>query len=52
MNEYVESLNRIKTTAIDLAIKFGPTVFVAIIIAVGAFIGRWGGKCCRTIRAY
>ena len=29
MNEHVESLNHIKTTAIDLAIKFGPKVFVA-----------------------
>lgn len=52
MNERVGSLNHVKTTAIDVAIKFGPKVFVAIIIAVGVFVGRWGGKCCGTIRAY
>ena len=45
MNEHVESLNQIKTTAIDLAIKFGPKVFVAIAILVaGYFAGRWVGK--------
>jgi small conductance mechanosensitive channel len=45
MNEHVESLNQIKTTAIDLAIRFGPKVFVAIIIiAVGIFVGSWVGK--------
>ena len=45
MNEYVESLNQIKTTAIDLAIKFGPKVFVAIAIMVGGyFAGRWVGN--------
>ena len=32
MNEHVESLNQIKSTVIDLAIKFGPKVFVAIVI--------------------
>ena len=45
MNEHVESLNQIKTTTIDLAIKFGPKVFVAIAILVaGYFAGRWVGK--------
>ena len=45
MNEHVESLNQVKTTVIDLAIKFGPKVFVAIIIIVaGVFVGRWVGK--------
>jgi len=45
MNEHVESLNQVKTTVIDLAIKFGPKVFVAIIIiVVGVFVGRWVGK--------
>ena len=44
MNEHVESLNQIKSTVIDLAIKFGPKVFVAIIIIVaGVFVGRWVG---------
>ena len=45
MNEHVESLNQVKTTVIDLAIKFGTRVFVAIvIIVVGIFVGRWVGK--------
>jgi small conductance mechanosensitive channel len=45
MNEHVEALNQIKTTAIDLAIKFGPKVFVAIAIMVGGyFAGRWVGR--------
>jgi small conductance mechanosensitive channel len=45
MNEHVESLNQIKSTVIDLAIKFGPKVFVAIAIMVaGYFAGRWVGK--------
>ena len=45
MNDQVESLYQIKSTAIDLAIKFGPKVFVAIVIIVaGVFVGRWVGK--------
>ena len=45
MNEQVETLNQIKSTVIDLAIKFGPKVLVAIIIIVaGVFVGRWVGK--------
>lgn len=45
MNEQVETLNQVKGTLIDLAIKFGPKVFVAIIIIVaGLYVGRWVGK--------
>ena len=45
MNEHVESLNQVKATVVDLAIKFGPKVFVAIAIMVaGYFAGRWVGK--------
>ena len=45
MNEHVETLNQVKGTLIDLAIKFGPKVFVAIIIIVaGVYVGRWVGK--------
>ncbi|MFL6580649.1 MAG: mechanosensitive ion channel family protein [Burkholderiales bacterium] len=45
MNEQVESLNHIKATVIDLALRFGPKVLVAIIIlVVGVFVGRWIGK--------
>jgi small conductance mechanosensitive channel len=45
MNEHVESLNQVKATVVDPAIKFGPKVFVAIAIMVaGYFAGRWVGK--------
>ncbi len=45
MNEHVETLNQVKGTLIDLAIKFGPKVFVAILIIVaGVYVGRWVGK--------
>jgi len=45
MNEHVEALNQVKSTVIDLAVKFGPKVFVAIIIIVaGIFVGNWVSK--------
>jgi small conductance mechanosensitive channel len=45
MNEHVESLNQVKATVVDLAIRFGPKVFVALAIMVaGYFAGRWVGK--------
>ena len=44
MNEHAETLAQIKSTVIDLVIKFGPRVLVAIIIMVaGYFAGRWVG---------
>ena len=45
MNEQVQSLTHIKAIVIDLALKFGPKVLVAItILLVGVFVGRWVGK--------
>ncbi|MEO8158838.1 MAG: mechanosensitive ion channel family protein [Betaproteobacteria bacterium] len=45
MDANIESINHIKTTVIDLAIRFGPKVFVAIIIIVaGLFVGGWVAK--------
>ncbi len=45
MNEQVESLTQIKSTIIDLSIKFGPKVLVAIVImTAGYFVGRWVGR--------
>jgi small conductance mechanosensitive channel len=45
MNDHVESLTQVKATVVDLAIRFGPKVFVAIIIIIaGVFVGRWVGK--------
>jgi len=45
MNEHAETLAQIKSTVIDLVIKFGPKVLVAIVIIVaGYFTGRWVGR--------
>jgi small conductance mechanosensitive channel len=45
MNDQVQTLAHLKTLAIDLAIQFGPKVFVAIAIMVaGHYAGRWVGK--------
>ena len=45
MNEHVETLAQIKSTIIDLTIKFGPKVVVAILIMfAGYFTGRWVGR--------
>src|SRR5919206_1590092 len=45
MNEQVQSLTHIKAMVIDLALKFGPKVLVALtILLVGVFVGRWVGK--------
>src|SRR5262245_53305513 len=45
MNEQLETLEHAKRTAIDLAIQFGPKVFVAlIIIVVGFALGRWASR--------
>ena len=45
MNEHVESLSQVKATVVDLAIRFGPKVFVAVVIVVaGVIVGRWVGK--------
>jgi small conductance mechanosensitive channel len=45
MNDQLETVDQIRHTVIDLAIKFGPKVVVAIIIiAIGVFVGRWVGR--------
>jgi small conductance mechanosensitive channel len=45
MNDHLAAVDQIKTTVLDLAIKFGPKVFVAIVIlVVGLFVGRWIGR--------
>ena len=45
MNEHLQAVEQVKSTVIDLAIKFGPKVFVALVIlAVGFFVGRWIGR--------
>src|SRR5689334_20633020 len=45
MNEQLETVDQIRRTAIDLAMKFGPKVVVAVIIlTAGFFVGRWIGR--------
>ena len=45
MDANLETVAQIKSTVIDLAIKFGPKVFVALVIlTVGFFVGRWIGR--------
>jgi small conductance mechanosensitive channel len=45
MNEHLNSLDQVRSTAIDLGMNFGPKVLVAlIIILAGYFAGRWVGK--------
>jgi small conductance mechanosensitive channel len=45
MNEQLQTLDQVKSTAIDLAMNFGPKLLVAILIlALGVFVGRWAGK--------
>ncbi|MBW7903554.1 MAG: mechanosensitive ion channel family protein [Rhodocyclaceae bacterium] len=44
MNEQFQSLDQVKATAIDMAVKFGPKALVAAAILVaGHFAGRWVG---------
>lgn len=45
MNEHLQTLDQVKGTAIDLALRFGPKLLVAIIIlTVGLLVGRWVGR--------
>lgn len=42
MNEQLESIGQVKSTLIDLALRFGPKVLAAlVIIAIGVFVSRW-----------
>ena len=45
MSEHITALEQAQTTAVDLGMKFGPKLVVAlIIIAVGVFVARWVGR--------
>ena len=44
MNDHIETLDLVSSTAIDMGIRFGPRVAVALLIlAVGYYVGRWAG---------
>lgn len=45
MNEQLRSLDHVKASAIDMALKFGPKLLVAItIMAAGYMVARWVGR--------
>jgi small conductance mechanosensitive channel len=45
MNEHITALEQAQATAIDLGMKFGPKLLVAlVIVAVGVFAARWTGR--------
>ena len=45
MNQPVETIEQIRNTAIDLALRFGPKVLAALlIIALGVLVSRWVGR--------
>ena len=45
MNESLESIEQIRNTALDLAIRFGPRLLVALLIlALGVVVARWAGR--------
>src|SRR4051812_16607555 len=44
MNEHIETVDRLSATALDMGMRFGPKVAVALLIlAVGFYLGRWAG---------
>src|SRR5574341_967384 len=45
MEEPLKAIDQVSSTAIDLAMRFGPRVLVAILILVaGYYAGRWAGR--------
>lgn len=45
MNDQLQALDQVRSTAIDLGMKFGPKLFVAIVILVAGYIaGRWAAR--------
>ena len=47
MDNQLQSLDQVKATVVDMAIKFGPKLVVAIVILVAGYVvGRWTGRAC------
>jgi small conductance mechanosensitive channel len=45
MDTPLQSLDQVRASALDMALRFGPKLFVAlIIIAAGYMVGRWVGR--------
>jgi small conductance mechanosensitive channel len=52
MDTQLAALEQIQTTAIDLAVKFGPKLLVAVLIlVVGHYLGRWVGRAFQRMLA-
>lgn len=45
MGEPLDALDQVRVTSIDLAMKFGPKLFVAVVILIAGFAaGKWAGR--------
>lgn len=45
MGDQLQALDQVRSTAIDLGLKFGPKLFVAILILVAGYVvGRWTAR--------
>jgi small conductance mechanosensitive channel len=45
MNDSLQTIEHIRNTAIDLAMRFGPKVLAALLIlAIGVLVARWAGR--------
>src|SRR5690242_20505191 len=45
MGDQLQALDQVRSTAIDLGMKFGPKLFVAILILVAGYMaGRWAAR--------
>jgi small conductance mechanosensitive channel len=45
MGDHLQTLDQVRSTAIDLGMKFGPKLVVAILILIAGYaVGRWAGR--------
>ena len=52
MGDQLLALDQVRSTAIDLGMKFGPKLVVAILILVAGYtVGRWAGRATRRMLA-
>jgi small conductance mechanosensitive channel len=52
MGDQLQALDQVRSTAIDLGMKFGPKLVVAILILVaGVVVGRWAGRATLRVLA-
>ncbi len=52
MGDQLQALDQVRSTAIDLGMKFGPKLVVAILILLaGVVVGRWAGRAALRVLA-